>query len=55
MVINTSPVRQGSPVRAAGGLAPGYQVTFHTSNILGAGTDAAIFFELQGQLGTSGE
>lgn len=34
---------------------PGYKVTFTTSNILGAGTAARVFFELIGEHGSSGE
>ncbi|KAF6255158.1 Lipase/lipooxygenase [Scenedesmus sp. NREL 46B-D3] len=33
---------------------PGYTVTFTTSNILGAGTAARVFFELIGEHGSSG-
>ena len=34
---------------------PGYQVTFHTSNIWAAGTDAKVYFELTGRNGSSGK
>lgn len=34
---------------------PGYNVTFVTSNIWGAGTGSKVFFELVGEHGTSGE
>lgn len=35
--------------------APGYQVTFHTSNVIMAGTAAQVFFELVGEFGSAGE
>eukprot|EP00879_Flechtneria_rotunda_P027645 GHRR01029623.1.p1 GENE.GHRR01029623.1~~GHRR01029623.1.p1 ORF type:complete len:431 (+),score=171.03 GHRR01029623.1:92-1294(+) len=41
-----------SSIRSAG--QPGYQVTFSTSNIVGAGTGAKVFFELIGEHGSSG-
>jgi hypothetical protein len=34
---------------------PGYQVTFYTSNIWAAGTDAKVYFDLTGQDGSSGK
>jgi PLAT/LH2 domain len=33
---------------------PGYRVTFFTSNVLAAGTASRVFFELLGELGSSG-
>eukprot|EP00878_Enallax_costatus_P040672 GHUV01047012.1.p1 GENE.GHUV01047012.1~~GHUV01047012.1.p1 ORF type:complete len:352 (+),score=79.91 GHUV01047012.1:271-1326(+) len=33
---------------------PGYKVTFHTSNIMSAGTASKVFFELIGEHGSSG-
>lgn len=42
--------------KLAGGVsAPGYQVTFHTSNVIMAGTGAQVFFELVGEFGSTGE
>ncbi|KAG2501257.1 hypothetical protein HYH03_001064 [Edaphochlamys debaryana] len=41
--------------KLAGGVgAPGYKVTFHTSNVCMAGTGAGVFFELIGEYGSSG-
>lgn len=34
---------------------PGYRITFHTSNVVMAGTSAAVFFELIGENGSSSE
>jgi hypothetical protein len=36
------------------GVQPGYNVTFVTSNIWGAGTGSKVFFELVGEHGSSG-
>lgn len=40
----------------AGGVGqPGYKLIFHTSNVVMAGTNAPVFFELVGENGSSGE
>ena len=45
-----------SLIRKMGGSVgqPGYEITFHTSNLIMAGTSAPVFFELIGDVGSSG-
>ncbi len=49
----------GDPLRGKLGLGawgqPGYKITFQTSNVCLAGTNAQVFFELIGENGSSGK